>query len=167
MMKPDQKIPSEVRDLMAAASDSDALIGDSLAGTIPPPSRPFHPKVAQSLADAVSAMSGPLGAELETMQFDGPVEALPPDLVRLVAMVAEAAADYGQPLPVELGDLTDDNKLMLVTAAIQALVDDEEFTAFLAEDIDTEEDDAEAIEPVEPVNPAEQLEFDFASRLRK
>jgi hypothetical protein len=56
---------------------------------------------------------------------------------------------------------------MLVTAAIQALVDDEEFTAFLAEDIDTEEDDAEAIEPVEPVNPSKQLEFDFASRLRK
>ena len=122
-------------DLEAASASSDAMIGDQLAGLIPPPDRPFNPKVVSALAVALAKVMSVMGVEMTPEPYSGPVASLPPDEARYLAMIEAAAADYGKPLPVALSEIKGDSELTMLTAYLGELATDPEFDAYLNEDM--------------------------------
>jgi hypothetical protein len=141
-------------DLEAAAASSDAMIGDQLSGLIPPPDRPFNPKVVSALAVALAKVMGVMGVEMTPEPYSGPVDALPPDEARYLAMIEAAAADYGNPMPVALSEIKGDSELTVLSAFLNELASDPKFEAYLNEDMGEEEDmgEDEGVAPSVEVN---------------
>jgi hypothetical protein len=127
------KMPPMPEELAMATAEADDVMGAELSMAMPKPARPYSPKVATSLAQAVAEIAGLMGAELVPEAYSGAVEALDEDLVRFLAMIEAAAADYGSPLPMTLSELKGDAELTALTAFLMELAKDEGFAAFLNE----------------------------------
>ena len=84
-------------DLAAVAMDADAVIEDELAGLIPAPDSPYNARVLTALAKAISDAAKVMGLDLEPITYSEPEVRLEPEVVRMLAMLAAAADDYGQP----------------------------------------------------------------------
>ena len=149
-------------ELMEAAEATDDLIGDELAGLIPPFERPIGTRVMDSLAKAVADASALMGMELEVEKYTEPTEELDADLVRILSMLGAAAEDYGSPLPPP-DSLRSEQDITRLTAAIIELSKDDGFAEFL--DMGADED-GEAPETGEDEDEDDEDEdFDFASRM--
>ena len=136
-------------DLEALAADENAVVGEALFQVVPVPERPYNPKVVTSLGQAVAAVAKLMG--------------LDQDLIRFLAMMSEAAEQYGAPLPVALADIKGDAELTALTAALLALSTDRDFKDFLVEPVP----EGDAIPDLsEEDEDLEEEEFDFASRAR-
>jgi len=152
--------------LQGVAEDADMMMGDALASLIPPPMRPYNPKVVTSLANALADVLALFDMAVEPETYTGPQESLDPDLVRFLSMVATAAEDYGKRLPIRLEEMRDEAALTRTTAALTELANDAEFKAFLEEP--SEEVDEAQVEVEVTAAPPEEVEaFDFASRMRR
>ena len=150
-------------DLEALAADENAVVGEALFQVVPVPERPYNPKVVTSLGEAVAAVAKLMGLDLGEGSFTGPQEALDQDLIRFLAMMSEAAEQYGAPLPVALADIKGDAELTALTAALLALSTDRDFKDFLVEPVP----EGDAIPDLsEEDEDLEEEEFDFASRAR-
>jgi hypothetical protein len=111
----------------------------------------------------VAAVAKLMGLDLGEGSFTGPQEALDQDLIRFLAMMSEAAEQYGSPLPVALADIKGDAELTALTAALLALSTDRDFKDFLVEPVP----EGDAIPDLsEEDEDLEEEEFDFASRAR-
>lgn len=158
-MKPNS-MPSE---MMKAAEEADVAFD----GVIPNPEKPFNPKTVTSLAKAVADVATKMFGmrDVKSESYSGPVEAIDPKLSQLILMIAEAARDYGSPLPVEPTQIKSDSDLVAITAHLAGLSTDREFKDFLSSESmeDTEESEMGEEEPEDD----RQMMFDFASRMRR
>jgi hypothetical protein len=164
MKMPDTDIPP---DLLAAAEETDAMIGDELAALIPPFEKPINVRVMDSLAKAIVAAGKVMGMEIVPDKYTEPVTELDPDLVRFIAMLGAAAEDYGKPLPSP-DELRTEQDLTRLTAAIMELTKDPEFSEFLDMPADGGDEDVDVdinIEAPMPGGGAMEEDFDFASRM--
>lgn len=142
-------------DLMNAAGKADEAVGAELSALVPAPEKPYSPKVVQALATAVAKLLSQVGIEgVEVEAYTAPVPQLDPDDVRFLAMLAQMAADYGQPLPVSLDSIRGDNELTAITAHLSGLASDPGFKAFLDEDQAMAEDLAGGMGPDEELDAA-------------
>ena len=107
-----------------------------------------------------------MGLDLGAGEYDGPTEAMDPEMVRFLAMIGAAADEYGKPLPVALEDIKGDRELTAITAAIKGLLSDPEFQAFLEQEIPDAEPDTE-LPDMGGEDEVEVEEFDFAARMRR
>lgn len=117
-------------DLLAAASETDAEIGDGLAGLIQLQS-PANPKVLNALSSVLADFARVMGMEVVPEKYTAPTAELDPDLVRLLAMAEAASGDYGKPFPVAMADVADEKALTAITAHLTGLVKDPDFAAWL------------------------------------
>jgi len=150
-------------DLAAVAMDSDAVIEDELAGLIPAPDSPYNARVLTALAKAISDAAKVMGLDLEPITYSEPEVRLEPEVVRMLAMLAAAADDYGQPFPVTLEQIKGDRELTAITAHLLKLAKDKGFADFL--DMPSEGE----VEVEIKAGPAEvevAEDFDFAGRMR-
>lgn len=144
------KMPPMPEELAMATAEADDMMGAELSMAMPKPARPYSPKVASSLAQAVAKIAGLMGAEVVPEAYSGAVEALDEDLVRFLAMIEAAAADYGSPLPMALSELKSDAELTALTAFLMELAKDEGFAAFLNEGGEAPEMEEEEVSEEEP-----------------
>jgi hypothetical protein len=135
-------------DLAMAAAEADDTLGSELSMAMPKPERPYGPKVATALMQAVSKIASTMGADVAPEAYSGPVAELGEDAARFLAMIEAAAGDYGQPFPIPLSGLKGDAELTTLTAFLTELAKDKEFEAFLSQGIEEEEEvEDEASEP--------------------
>jgi len=156
-------------DLMAAAEETDAAIGQELAATVPPFEKPVAPKVMDALAKAIAAAAKVMGMDLMPEKYSEPVTELDPDLVRFLSMLEAAASDYGAPFPVALSAIKDDKALTAITAHLLTLAKDKGFKDFLDMPAEGETRGSEVTEEVmgEEEGPGGMTEgFDFAARMK-
>jgi hypothetical protein len=138
-LSPGPSVPMDMPpDLAAAATASDDMIGGELGALIPPPEKPYNPRVMTSLANAIAEVMSAMGVEMTPEPYTGPVEQFGEDEARFLTMIEAAAADYGQPLPVGVAELKGDAELTTLTAALSQLAQDAEFIAFLDEGAEPE-----------------------------
>lgn len=143
--------------MMEAAEEAEG----AFEGVIRAAEKPFDARVVGGLSKALAAAAKMFDIPVTVSTYDAPVEALDPDTVGVLMMIAEAAKDYGQPLPIAPEAVKSDNDLIAITSAVQALAKDPEFRMFLAgaEEEGAMEEEAEDTEEAEP--------FDFAGRMRR
>ena len=153
------KIKSMPREMMEAAEEADVAFEE----VVPRPEKPFNPKTVTSLAKAVVDLAVKMFGmkDLKSESYSGPVESMDPRMAQMLMMVAEAAKDYGSPLPVEPAQIKSDADLVAITAHLAGLLADRDFKDFLAS---PEEETEEVTGEVEE---APKGEFDFASRMKK
>jgi hypothetical protein len=149
------KLPEE---LESAAAETNAALGEGLAARIRPAERPFKPVVLDAFRKAIKAACKLLSVECEFPQSPNEID---PETARYYAMIEQAAASYGQPLPVGLEGLVNDRAVTADTAAISSLVADRDFKAFLKEPVDEE-----AEPEMEKDEPSQEEPMNFASRMR-
>jgi hypothetical protein len=138
-LSPGPSVPMDMPpDLAAAATASDDMIGGELGALIPPPEKPYNPRVMTSLANAIAEVMSAMGVEMTPEPYTGPVAQFGEDEARFLTMIEAAAADYGQPLPVGVAELKGDAELTTLTAALSQLAQDAEFIAFLDEGAEPE-----------------------------
>jgi len=157
-------MPAEMADLAAAQDD---LIADEAADLIPPPSSPFNAKVLTALSKALASVGKAMGLDLTPESYSEPEARLAPEVARFLMMMAAAAEDYGQPLPVALDAIKGDKELTAITAHLMRLAKDKDFSAFL--DAPADEERAEVRIEVSPdgMEVEEKEDFDFSSRMRR
>lgn len=131
---------NERPELVIIAEEQDDVIGDSLKDLIPRPRKPYKGQTVKALADAVAEVMALMDVEAEPMAYEGQVEELDADLVRFLGMVAQAAADYGQPMPLGPEEIRGDNELIVITDHLKALASDRDFRDWLDEELDEEFD---------------------------
>lgn len=131
--------------VIMVAEQQDDLIEDALGDIIPPPEKPYKGRVVANLAKAVSAVAGLMDLEYEPPDFGGSVERLDGELVRLLAMVAQAAEDYGSPLPLGPEEVRGDNELIVISDHLSKLSKDRDFRDFLEEEVDDGEDELDML----------------------
>jgi hypothetical protein len=119
-------------------------------------------KTLNALARAVADAARVMELDVEPVEYTEPAARLEPELVRMLSMLAAAADDYGQPLPVRLEDIRGDRELTAITAALIRLAKDEDFKRFL----DMPADGAEVRVDIEMEEPDAPEAFDFARRMR-
>jgi len=158
--------PSDMpEDLAAVDMDADAVIEDELAQLIPAPDSPYNSKVLTALAKAISSAAQVMGLDLEPITYSEPEVRLEPEVVRMLAMLASAADDYGQPFPVMLEDIKGDRELTAITAHLLKLAKDKGFKEFLDMPADGEVSVEITAGPADMDMEVEE-EFDFSSRMR-
>lgn len=155
-------MPAEMADLASAQDD---LIADEAADLIPPPSSPFNAKVLTALSKALASVGKAMGLDLTPESYSEPEARLAPEVARFLMMMAAAAEDYGQPLPVALDAIKGDKELTAITAHLMRLAKDKDFSAFL--DAPADEERAEVRIEVSPDGMEEEEDFDFSSRMRR
>ncbi len=153
-------------DLMMAAQESDDAIGGELSAIMPEFDRPINIKVMDALTKAMATVAKVMNMDIVPEKYTEPVTRLDDDVVRFLAMMESASADYGKKFPVSLPEAKDEQALTAITAHLISLSKDKDFEAFLdmpegdgpevQVNIDTELPDGEMIDE----------EFDFSSRMR-
>jgi hypothetical protein len=165
---PSTPMPDDIpADLLAAAEETDAMVGDELAALMAPFDKPVNVKVMDALAKAVAAAAKVMGMDIVPEKYTEPVTELEPDLVRFLAMMQAAAQDYGKPFPMDLAEIRDEAGLTALTAFLLELSKDKDFADFLDMPADEGEADVE-INIEAPMRGGGEMEedFDFASRMR-
>ena len=152
-------------DLLMAANEADAMIGDELASLMPPFEKPINVKVLDALAKATASVAKVMGMDVVPEKYTEPTTELDPDLVRFLAMIEAAATDYGVSLPVPLSEIRDEAGLTSLTAFLTELARDKDFKEFL--DMPAPEEEGEVEISVEAPMPGGGEEFDFASRMSR
>ena len=150
-------MPRELRDL---ADRQDEMIGEEVSDLIPPPESPYNVKSLNQLAKAVEAVARVMGIQVEAEEYNEPQARLDSDLSRFLMMIATAAEDYGQPLPVSLDEI---RELTAIAAHLLRLSKDGGFEEFLDQPI--AEVDLEVRASPEGLEVEEEESFDFASRM--
>lgn len=146
--------------LARAAGTADARMESAMLTEIPTPRRPYSAKVLKSLVDAAAKASMLFGAPIEIEIKDQ--SRLPGELVRTLAMLEQAAADYGNPFPVSIRQAQTDDAMVAIAAHLLALVKDEGFKDFLeAEPEEVTEPESEEMESVEEPSTEEVMEEDM------
>ena len=153
-------MPRELRDL---ADRQDEMIGEEVSDLIKPPDSPYNVKSLNQLAKAVEAVARVMGIQVEAEEYNEPQARLDSDLSRFLMMIATAAEDYGQPLPVSLEEIRGDNELTAIAAHLLRLSKDGGFEEFLDQPI--AEVDLEVRASPEGLEVEEEESFDFASRM--
>lgn len=128
----------EQKAVLVIADQQDEAIEDGLAEAIPLPARPYKSQVVDNLHRALSGVTELMGVEFDPMPAGGPVEKLDGETVRLLAMAAKAAADYGQPMPLEPGEIRGDNELVVLSDFLLSLARDRDFRDFLNQEVEEE-----------------------------
>lgn len=154
-------IPPQFEELAASEDD---IVGESLAFVVPVPEKPYKAAVMTGLGRAIAQVAKLLGLELGEGEYTEDVDAMDPNMVRFLAMLSQAAEEYGAPLPVALEDIRGDQELTAITAALMALAQDRDFRDFLAQVEPDEEAPTEL--PDEEDEEVEVEAFDFAGRMR-
>jgi len=156
-------MPAELFDL---AAEQDDLIADEAAELIPPPTSPYNAKVLTALSKALAAVGRVMGLDLTPETYKEAEARLAPEVARFLMMMAAAAEDYGQPLPVAMDDIKGDRELTAITAHLMRLAKDKGFADFLDAPADEEVTDVQI-----EVSPAgvtvDEEDFDFSSRMRR
>lgn len=157
-------MPAELADLAEAQDD---LIAAEAADLIPPPSSPFNAKVLTSLSKALAAVAKVMGLDLTPESYSEPEARLAPEVARFLMMMAAAAEDYGQPLPVALDAIKGDKELTAITAHLMRLAKDKDFAAFLDAPVEDERTEVKIEVKPDGMEVEEEEDFDFASRMRR
>lgn len=160
-LSPGPSVPTDMPpDLAAAATASDDMIGGELGALIPPPEKPYNPRVMTSLAKAIAEVMSAMGVEMTPEPYTAPVAQFGEDEARFLTMIEAAAADYGQPLPVGVAELKGDAELTTLTAALSQLAQDPEFIAFLDEGAEPEPmaEEEVAVDEMAEMDEAEPME---------
>lgn len=153
-------LPPQFEELAASEDD---IVGESLAVVVPVPDKPYKASVMSGLARAVTQVATLLGLDLGEGEYEEDVDVMDPEMIRFLAVLSQAAEEYGSPLPVKLEDIRGDQELTAITAALMSLARDRDFRDFLAqvepdEEMPTDLPDEEDVEVVE--------DFDFSTRMR-
>jgi len=142
--------------LVRAAGTADARMESAMLTEIPTPRRPYSAKVLKSLVDAAAKASMLFGAPVE-IEIKDPSR-LPGELVRTLAMIEQAAADYGNPFPVSIREAQTDDAMVAIAAHLLNLVKDQDFKDFLEAEPVEDAPLPEGPEGEEPDAPAEREE---------
>jgi len=152
------KMPAELKKAAMSADDS---LEAALMTEIPAPRRPFSGKVMKNLLDAAAKASMVFGAPVKLEISDAPAARLPGDVVRVLAMMEQAAEDYGEPFPVSLKSAVTDEALVAIAAHLLSLARDPGFKKFLQEEPAMPEEEMAAEElPVKEMQEEEMEEED-------
>lgn len=143
--------------LARAAGTADARMESAMLTEIPTPRRPYSAKVLKSLVDAAAKASMLFGAPVE-VEIKDPSR-LPGELVRTLAMIEQAAADYGNPFPVSIRKAQTDDAMVAIAAHLLNLVKDKGFKDFLEAEPEAEGPEGES-EPEGPEGEAEPEEVE-------
>ena len=148
-------------DPAALAGDPAALAGDmAMAGEemqaevddmLPTIQGMFSQTAMNALVDAVNAALIAGGFEGSYPSFDSDVTEFPPEFVRLIAMLADAALELGAG-ELTLEGLQDDRDVAMLASQIQALAEDPNFASGMTESTPGTE------EPLPPAAPAQALD---------
>tara|TARA_R100001510_G_C7580020_1_gene153361 strand:+ start:167 stop:634 length:468 start_codon:yes stop_codon:yes gene_type:complete len=144
---------------------TDERIGMEVRDLIPAPDSPYNVKTLNQLAKAVVGVARLMGVEVEAEEYNEPEARIDGDLARFLAMIATAAEDYGQPLPVALEDIKGDRELTAIAAHLMRLSKDKDFEAFLMEPIASV--DLSVSASPDGMEMREEETFDFASRMAR
>jgi hypothetical protein len=132
----DEMIGEEVSDLIKPPdSPYNVKSGEEVSDLIKPPDSPYNVKSLNQLAKAVEAVARVMGIQVEAEEYNEPQARLDNDLSRFLMMIATAAEDYGQPLPVSLEEIRGDNELTAIAAHLLRLSKDGGFEEFLDQPI--------------------------------
>lgn len=93
------------------------------------PTGKFSATALNSLVGAFNEVLVTMGIPEPYPEFDAGTRALPGDLVRGLAMVADATTSTGTPNPVNLEKVKDDTDLELLAGKLMNLAEDEDFAA--------------------------------------
>jgi len=152
------KMPAELKKAAMSADDS---LEAALMTEIPAPRRPFSGKVMKNLLDAAAKASMVFGAPVKLEISDAPAARLPGDVVRVLAMMEQAAEDYGEPFPVSLKSAVTDEALVAIAAHLLSLARDPGFKKFLQEEPAMPEEEMAAEElPVKEMQEEEMEDED-------
>ena len=152
------KMPAELKKAAMSADDS---LEAALMTEIPAPRRPFSGKVMKNLLDAAAKASMVFGAPVKLEISDAPAARLPGEVVRVLAMMEQAAEDYGEPFPVSLKSAVTDEALVAIAAHLLSLARDPGFKKFLQEEPTIPEEEMAAEElPVGEMQEEEMEEED-------
>jgi len=152
------KTPAELKKAAMSADDS---LEAALMTEIPAPRRPFSGKVMKNLLDAAAKASMVFGAPVKLEISDAPAARLPGEVVRVLAMMEQAAEDYGEPFPVSLKSAVTDEALVAIAAHLLSLARDPGFKKFLQEEPAMPEEEMAAEElPVGEMQEEEMEEED-------
>ena len=152
------KMPAELKKAAMSADDS---LEAALMTEIPAPRRPFSGKVMKNLLDAAAKASMVFGAPVKLEISDAPAARLPGEVVRVLAMMEQAAEDYGEPFPVSLKSAVTDEALVAIAAHLLSLARDPGFKKFLQEEPAMPEEEMAAEElPVGEMQEEEMEEED-------
>jgi len=152
------KMPAELKKAAMSADDS---LEAALMTEIPAPRRPFSGKVMKNLLDAAAKASMVFGAPVKLEISDAPAARLPGEVVRVLAMMEQAAEDYGEPFPVSLKSAVTDEALVAIAAHLLSLARDPGFKKFLQEEPAMPEEEMAAEElPVKEMQEEEMEDED-------
>ena len=103
----------------------------------------FSARAMNSLVAAYRSIQELMGFEEGDFypEFESNITEWPADFVRALSMVAQAAEDFGEPGAIDLSEINRDSDVALLTAKIEKLAANEEFAAFLSEDLGEAEDE--------------------------
>lgn len=159
MMMKSKSMPPE---MVEAAEEADVAFED----VVPRPEKPYNPRTVTSLAKALTDLAIKMFGmkDMKSESYSGPVESIDPRMSQILMMVAEAARDYGAPLPVEPSQIKSDADLVAITAHLVGLLSDRDFKDFLASP-DEAEDEGESDGDEDTGSGSEP--FNFASRMAR
>jgi|TARA_R100000482_G_scaffold50393_1_gene17895 hypothetical protein len=159
-------LPPQFEELADSEAD---IVGESLAIVVPVPEKPYKAAVMTGLGRAITQVAKLLGLDLGEGEYTEDVDAMDPEMVRFLAVLSQAAEEYGAPLPVKLEDIRGDSELTAITAALMSLANDRDFRDFLAQVEPDEEAPTELPDmdmDMDGEMDVEVEEFDFATRMR-
>lgn len=157
-------LPGQFEELAESEAD---IVGETLAVVVPVPEKPYSAAVMTGLGRAIVQVAKLLGLELGEGEYTEDVGAMDPEMVRFLAVLSQAAEEYGAPLPVTLEQIKGDQELTAITAALMALANDRDFRDFLAQvEPDAIEEGPGMDLPDMMAEPEEVEVFDFAARMR-
>jgi hypothetical protein len=157
-------LPGQFEELAESEAD---IVGETLAVVVPVPEKPYSAAVMTGLGRAIVQVAKLLGLELGEGEYTEDVGAMDPEMVRFLAVLSQAAEEYGAPLPVTLEQIKGDQELTAITAALMALANDRDFRDFLAQVEPDAIEEGPGMELPDMMEEPEEVEvFDFAARMR-
>lgn len=145
-------LPEEQEALDAAGSLDEQM--DSAYADMAPEGD-YSKGALNSVVDGLNKLLPMFDVDEQYPKFDSETEVLPPEFVRQLTMVLDAAADSGaEGMDMDLSQVTDDQALRMLAGRLDSLSKDREFKLFLTTDAKSMAQEAPAPAPVEMAPPA-------------
>jgi hypothetical protein len=129
------KLPEK---LMKAAKAADDKMGVAMVVALPRPRTPYSANAVRDLQRALAKVVTLFGVDYAPAPPSGPQSELDADTVRMLAMVAKAAEDYGGRV-TPLDRLLSDDSLLMLTGQLEAMSKDAKFSEWLQQDAEEED----------------------------
>lgn len=129
---------NEMSAMKEQYEESADMMQEDMDSMLPTISGRFGKAALNGLVKSFNAALEAAGFPGDYPTFDGDQTALPPDFVRGLAMMADAAEETGAGVSLTLDGITDDRGLVLIAGKLDALAKSEAFKKAMSEPEGTE-----------------------------